>query len=95
MQEKADKKEKLKEPVKVVDIILFTIANLETKAWAYLGLVSHPETGEKLMDKKQAKLAIDSLDALYQLVKEEIPANERKNIELMLTNLRLNYVKTG
>ncbi len=91
--EQKPEEKKLKEPIKVRDIILVALTNLERKAWAYLGLVSHMETGEIKKDLHQARLAIDAVSALYEVIKGELAEQDRKTIELALTNLRLNFVK--
>jgi len=85
--------EKAREPVKVRELLLLTLANLEGKAWAYLGAITHVETGEMKKDLKEAKLAIDAYAALYELIRNEIGDEEKKQLELALTNLRLNFVK--
>ena len=80
-------------PVKVSEMLLVTLANLEVKAWAYLGLVTHPENKKISKDLNEAKLAIDAIDSLFNLMKKKMTAEEKKHFELTLTNLRLNYVK--
>ncbi len=62
------------------------------KAWAWLGIVSHPETGEKKVDLHEAKLAIDTLEKLLELKKEFLNEQEAKETEIALSNLKLNYV---
>ncbi len=85
--------DKPKEELKVDDLLALTLVQLISKAWSYLGLISHPETGEIKRDLDQAKLAIDSIEAIYPLIKSRLGDDERRNIELELTNLRLNFVK--
>jgi predicted hydrocarbon binding protein len=89
---KEEKKEELK-PLKVSEMLLVTLANLEVKAWAYLGLVSHPENKKISKDLGEAKLAIDAIDSLFNLMKERMGEDEKKHFELTLANLKLNYVK--
>lgn len=85
--------EKLKEELKVEELLSLTLVQLIAKAWSYLGLVSHPETGKIKANLDQARLAIDSIEAIYPLIKDKLPEEDRKGVELELTNLRLNYVK--
>lgn len=88
------KEEKREEKVvRVSQILLFTLQNLEVKAWAYLGLISHPENKSIAKDLDEAKLAIDALDALYNVMKDRMMPEEKSHYELVLTNLKLNYVK--
>jgi len=96
-EEKKEGKEEepklLDEPVKIKDLILVTIYSLEGKAWAYLGLTTHPETQKPKKDLDDARLAIDSIDALYKIVENKLEPPEKKDIQIRITNLRLNFVK--
>lgn len=83
----------LEEPIRVKDIIFMYILSLEGKAWAYMDLVAHPETQRHKKDTGEAKLAIDTVDALYKLVEGKLSPEEKTDIQVRLTNLRLNFVK--
>jgi hypothetical protein len=91
-QEKPKKeRELLEEPVPVKDIILMYLYTLEGKAWAYLGLTSHPETGKPKKDLAEAKIAIDAIESLLKIVEIMLSPDEKKEIRVQLTNLRLNF----
>ncbi len=93
-EEKQEKEQHLlEEPVPIKDILLMTILSLEGKAWAYLGLIAHPETQKPKEDLNEAKIAIDSIDSLFKIVEPLLNNDERKDIQTRLTNLRLNFVK--
>ncbi len=77
-------------PLPVSDFLMLTSSTLVTKAWAYLGLVSHTETGQIHKDLKQAELAIDALDQILTLLKAA--GQNVQEFEFQLTNLRINYV---
>ncbi|UCF70283.1 MAG: DUF1844 domain-containing protein [candidate division WOR-3 bacterium] len=83
----------LDEPIAVKDIVYMTILSLESKAWAYLDLVAHPETQKHKKDPKEAKAAIDAIDALYKIIEADLDPKEKKDIQVRLTNLRLNFAK--
>ncbi len=81
------------EPLKVSDLLLITAAQLVQKAWAFLGTVSHPETGTQHRDLHQARLAIDATERLLDLLKAAaVPAEALKDLEFQLSNLRINYL---
>jgi len=92
-EKKEEEKVTLSEPIRVKDILLMTLYSLEGKAWAYLGLVAHPETKQPKKDVTEAKLAIDTIEALYKIIKDKLSSDESKDLEVRLTNLRLNFVK--
>ncbi len=83
----------LEEPIKVKDIIYMTILSLESKAWAYLDMVAHPETQKHKKDTSEAKAAIDAIDALFKSIESDLDPSEKKDIQVRLTNLRLNFAK--
>ena len=83
----------LDKPIKVKDIAYMTILSLESKAWAYLDLVVHPETQKHQKDTQEAKTAIDAIDALYKAIEAGLSADEKKDIQVRLTNLKLNFAK--
>jgi hypothetical protein len=93
-EEKAKEEPKLlDEPIKIKDIIYMTILSLESKAWAYLDMVAHPETQKHQKDPGEAKAAIDAIDALYKTIEGNLDPAEKKDIQVRLTNLRLNFAK--
>lgn len=93
-ENKKEEEQLLEEPVPVKDIMIITMLSLEGKAWAYLGLIGHPETKKIKKDLNEAKLAIDAIDALFKLTEPLLSNEEKKDIQTRLTNLRLNFVKT-
>jgi hypothetical protein len=93
MAEEKKEQQTLDKPVLVKDILLMTIFSLEGKAWAYLGLTAHPETQKLEKDLNQARLAIDSIDAIYKILEPSLTDEEKKEIQVSLTNLRLNFVR--
>ncbi|MGD8978958.1 MAG: DUF1844 domain-containing protein [candidate division WOR-3 bacterium] len=90
---KKEKPELLEEPIRIKDIVYMTILSLESKAWAYLDMVAHPETQKHKKDAGEAKTAIDAIDALYKIIEGSLDASEKKDIQVRLTNLRLNFAK--
>ncbi len=96
MAEEKEEKETqplLEEPVPIKDILFMTILSLEGKAWSYLGLMAHPETRKPKKDLTEAKLAIDSIETIFKLLEPNLSNEEKKDIQVRLTNLRLNFVK--
>ena len=90
----AERREAKKEarPLQVKEVALVSLATLEQRAWCYLGTMSHPETGKVQLDLGQARLAIDCIEALANVLRGHLSAEEKSRLEFSLTNLRLNYV---
>jgi hypothetical protein len=73
------------------DIIIQFMMSLSSMAYKKMGLPLG--TNDKYKNKDQAKLAVDSFDALLKVLNEEITEKERENLMASLTNLQMNFVK--
>ncbi|MCL5069646.1 MAG: DUF1844 domain-containing protein [Actinobacteria bacterium] len=73
------------------DIIMQFMMSLSSMAYKKMGLPVG--TNDKYKSKEQAKLAIDSFDALLKVLGDDISAQERDNLQSSLTNLQMNFVK--
>ena len=75
------------------EVIVTTFA---TQAAMSLGQIKNPMTGETGLDLKQAKFAIDLLQVLEEKSKGNLTAEEDKNLQDLLYQLRMVYInKTG
>jgi hypothetical protein len=74
---------------------LFTwfIGILNGKAWEYLGLMMNPETKEVNQDLKKAKISIDSIEFLFKQIEDELEVEDKKQLDSILANLKMNYVE--
>ncbi len=88
-----EKQPLLSEPIKVQEYIYMSILSLDAKAWAYMDLVVHPETQKHHKDMEQAKLAIDTIDAIFKMAQAHFSPEQKKDIQARLANLKLNFVK--
>jgi hypothetical protein len=73
------------------DIIVQFMMSLSSMAYKKMGLPLG--TNDKYKNKEEAKLAVDSFDALLKVLNEEVSAKERENLLASLTNLQMNFVK--
>lgn len=74
-------------------LILTCVGLLASKAWEAMGLVPDPATVKVERRLDDAQLAIDGAAALIELVKTRVGDGERRELNTMLMNLRLNYVE--
>jgi hypothetical protein len=77
----------------IYDTLRFMIGLLNQAAWMHLGLVVAPGASEARTDLVQARVAIDSLEALAGQLRPDSDPDERRELESVLANLRINYVK--
>jgi len=79
-------------PISVYDVLRFSIRMLYEQAWASLGLVPDPGTGQIKKDLTQARVAVDCVDFLVKQLEPYASPEEKRDLRSLLTTLRLNYV---
>ena len=84
-----DKEERKKLSTK--DLILLFMETLSSRCWARLGLI-RDEYGELRQDLDEARLAIDTMDAILNAIKDRLDEREVKELSNLLSTLKLNYV---
>ncbi|MBC7286609.1 MAG: DUF1844 domain-containing protein [Armatimonadetes bacterium] len=81
------------QPTDVYDVLRFTLGLLIEQAWIHLGIRLAPGAAETRTDLPKARVAIDAAMAVYEHLKPAVSEDDRKEIELALTNLRLNFAR--
>jgi hypothetical protein len=84
LQEEIDK-------LSVKDVVMQIMMSLSSLAYKKMGLPVG--TNDRFKDKVQAKMAVDSFEALLKVIEAEISAQEADNLRSSLSNLQLNFVK--
>jgi hypothetical protein len=78
------------------DLLTSFMSLLAMKAWEGMGLVPNPLTNKTQKNMDDARLAIDAYAAVFELLRSRISEQPRREMENLLTTLRLNFVdKTG
>ena len=79
-----------------VDFSTFVLS-LGTSAYYHLGIVAHPETGEKVSPPELAlaRNTIDTLELLEVKTRGNLDAQERELLESLLYELRMHFVEAG
>jgi hypothetical protein len=75
------------------DALRFAISLFADLAWINMGIRANPATNETKADLGQARLAIDAITALVQLTGGRLDPREVREMNNMLSTLRLNYVE--
>jgi len=73
------------------DIISQMMMSLSSLAYKKMGIPAG--VNDKYKDKQQAKMAVDSFDALLKVIKDDLSGEEIENLQSSLSNLQLNFVK--
>lgn len=85
--------EKIIKPAKTRDLGVYFLGLLSAKAWQYLGLVVHTETGEILVDLEEARKFIDLYSVILKEIRKDLEGDELREIEARLSQLQLNFVE--
>ncbi len=80
-------------PTKPEDFILFAISFLTELAWQRMGLHIDLVKKEIVRDLDQAKLAVDAVGALSELIYSKVDRQTAEALRTSLANLRLNYAR--
>lgn len=81
------------EPLNVTDLALWMVEEMQAQAWIKMGLWKDPLSGELQTDLRQAKIAIDCVGALIEVLKPHLSEAQRRDLERLLTDLRFNFVE--
>jgi hypothetical protein len=80
-------------PLDLPTALGFCVNMLNEVAWMKMGLIPNPLTGKVERDLTQAKAAIDSVGDLIPRLEPFIPEPQRRDLQVMLSNLRINFVQ--
>ncbi len=74
-------------------VLLTCVSLLASRAWEAMGLIPNPvsKTIERRLD--DAQLAIDAAAALVDLIRGKVGDTERRELDTLLMNLRVNFVE--
>lgn len=76
-----------------VELLRWIVGVLSGSAWQNLGLVPNPASKKVVRNLNDARLAIDAVASLVELLKPRVDEKERRDLDTLLANLRLNYVE--
>lgn len=78
------------------DLMHSFLSLLALKAWEGMGLVPNALTGKTEKNLDDSRLAIDTYAAVFEVLRSRIDEGPRRDMENLLTTLRLNFVdKSG
>ena len=75
------------------DLLAWFLGLLAAKAWEGMGLVPNPGTNKIQKDLQDARIAIDAYAAIFEAVRAQVDDQPRREMETLLTTLRLNFVE--
>jgi len=75
------------------DVLVWNLSLLAAKAWEGMGIVPNPITHKVVKNLDEARLAIDAFAAIFDVLRLRIEEQTRREMETVLTNLRINFVE--
>jgi len=81
------------EPIDAQGLVRWCTNLLAAHAWQSMGLLPNPATNKIERNLTDARLAIDAAAALVEQVKPRLDDAARRELDAMLTDLRVNYVE--
>ncbi len=66
---------------------------LTQQAWVSLGIQKAPGAEDVEQDLPQAKVAIDTLEFVVSKLAPDLESQEKAELDSVLSNLQINYVK--
>lgn len=82
------------QPISVANVLLETLDFMTALAWQKLGLQPDLSTGKLAPDLDQAKLAIDTVSALSDIILPQLDSDEdKRQVQNIVRDLRVNYVQ--
>lgn len=80
-------------PLHAPDLVRWCVSLLATSAWQAMGLIPDPATNTVERRLDDARLAIDAAASLVEHLRPRATDAERRELDNLLANLRLNFVE--
>jgi hypothetical protein len=80
----------------IYELAAYCTGMLINEGFQRLGLIADPQTGKATLDLPSARVAIDCVAALVQVIDEPsstLPEPVRREVKRTLNDLRLNYIE--
>ena len=85
--------EKPSKPTDIYDVLRFCLGLLIQQAWIHLGIQADPATDQTKTDLPKARIAIDAASQIWSLLQDHASEAEKRDVEMTLTNLRINFAQ--
>ena len=79
-------------PDKMEEVLKLHVFQLQGWAYIHLGLQANPKTRKVNKDMAQAKLAIDALSAMVEVLSPRLSPEEQRELKILASDLKMNFV---
>jgi len=77
----------------VYNLLRMAVGMFAEQAWIHLGLRMDPSTSKTEANLPFAKVAIDTLSFMVEQLQPGLDSQDKRELEALLANLRVNYVQ--
>jgi len=79
--------------ITVYSLLRMSVGMYVEQAWVHLGVRMDPNKNKVEQNLPYAKVAIDTVEFMTRQLQPDLDERERKELDLLLANLRMNYVQ--
>jgi len=79
--------------IDVYSLLRMSVGMYVEQAWIHMGLRVDPRKGKAEPNLPYAKVAIDTVAFVVEQLQPNLDENEKRELDIMLANLRMNYVQ--
>jgi len=79
--------------IDVYSLLRMSIGMYAQQAWVHLGLVKDPYKDTTEMNLPMAQIAIDTVAFMAEKLGDELDEGEKREMDSLLTNLRINFAQ--
>jgi len=79
--------------ITVYSLLRMSLGMYVEQAWVHLGVRMDPNKNKVEQNLPYAKVAIDTVEFMTRQLQPDLDEHEKKEVDLLLANLRMNYVQ--
>jgi hypothetical protein len=79
-------------PGNIEEVLQFNILQFREWAYVFMGLVPHPKEKKVVKDLRQAKIAVDSASALFEIAMPHLNEKLQREFKIIISDLKMNFI---
>jgi hypothetical protein len=79
-------------PGSMEELLQLNILQFREWAYVYMGLIPHPRDKKIVKDIRQAKMAVDSASALFEISMPHLNEKLQREFKVIISDLKMNFI---
>jgi hypothetical protein len=79
-------------PGTMEELLQLNILQFREWAYVYMGLIPHPKDKKVTKDIRQAKMAVDSASALFEIAMPHLNEKLQREFKVVISDLKMNFI---